>query len=125
MLEKVKEKLNTDNQMLKQISEYLIERCNREPELIEKVLNEKKSLEQCSAYIDQEARKYLNSRNGYIAKEIVFGWVVHYFDEENIKFDTQPSKTITKTSDSKPKTTSRPIKRKEKQTAQSQQLSLF
>lgn len=59
------------------IKEYLKERCNRDPELEQK-FNEDQ-MESCISYIEKKAKDYLDSKNGAIKDEIVFGWAREYF----------------------------------------------
>ena len=47
------------------------------------MLNEDKSVSQLNGYINQEARKYLEGKNGYIQADTVVGWAIHYFTESN------------------------------------------
>lgn len=59
------------------IKEYLKERCNRDPELEQKFNEEQ--MESCISYIEKKAKEYLDSKNGAILDEIVFGWAREYF----------------------------------------------
>lgn len=59
------------------IKNYLMERCNHDPELEEK-FNED-GMEDCCKYIEDKAKEYLNSKNGAIKDEIVYGWAREYF----------------------------------------------
>lgn len=63
--------------MEKIIKEYLKERCNRDPELEQK-FNEDQ-MESCISYIEKKAREYLDSKNGAIKDEVVYGWATEYF----------------------------------------------
>ena len=71
---------------LKCISDYLIKFIDEEPIFAEKVLDEKKSMNQMMDYILSEAKKEANGNAACIPDETVFGWAVHYFDEKEIKF---------------------------------------
>lgn len=87
MLEKVKEKLKTDNQVEEAIANHLISFCEKEISFADKILNEKKSLAECMEYIKFEARKQAIGNAAVIDRDTVFGWAVHYFDEEDLEFD--------------------------------------
>lgn len=38
-------------------------------------------LDKCIKYITDEAKKMLNGKNGAIEDKVVFGWAVHFYDE--------------------------------------------
>ena len=86
-IELVKEKLKTDNKTLKVIADHLIEHCVIEPEFKNKIMNDKKSLEECMQYIMSEAKKQSINGSAMIDNETVFGWAIHYFDEEELQFE--------------------------------------
>lgn len=82
---------------------------------------------QLKKYISKEAKKYLKSGEGGIADEIVYGWAIHFIDE-NIQFEANKPEA------NKPKTNSsalpkaevvKPKKVKAKEKEQDKQLSLF
>lgn len=53
---------------------------------------ENKSIEECCKYIMQQAQKMYNKRvNGGIAidRKTVYGWAVHYYDEDDIKLEDE------------------------------------
>lgn len=86
-MERVKEKLKTENSVQKEIANYLISHCKKEPALMDKIMNEKKSLNECFEYIKSEAKKHAVGNAAVIDRDTVFGWAVHYFDEDNLKFE--------------------------------------
>jgi len=87
-MERVLEKLKTSDETLKDIADHVIEQCKKVPAFIEKVLNEKKTLEECYDYIVSEARKLKTEKSSCVrvADDVVYGWALHYFQEENLKF---------------------------------------
>jgi hypothetical protein len=58
---------------------------NASDELAEKINNGKKTLAGCWKYITSEAKKYLKNNSGAVEDEVVFGWAVHYFEEDSIE----------------------------------------
>ena len=73
--------------MEKVIKKYLDEKASQDQAFAEKYANEKKSISQCVEYIKSEARKKIKGSAGHIDDDVVFGWALHYYDEENIKFE--------------------------------------
>ena len=63
-------------------------RAEQDPAFAEKLNNPKKSIEECCSYIASEAyRQKINMA----APEEVFGWAVHYYDEEEVAFKKTPA----------------------------------
>ena len=60
----------------------------------ERYKDEKKSLDECIKYITAEAKKKIKNGGVWLEDDVVFGWAVHYYQEENIKVD--PVKTQVK-----------------------------
>lgn len=85
-MERVTNKLKTDNEALKMIADYLIDFANKELSFKEKILNEKKTLDDCFEYIKSEARKLAENNSAMVDDKTVFGWAVHYFDEDNLEW---------------------------------------
>lgn len=92
MLEQVKTKLKTNDETLKLVADELIKRCETEPALIEKVLNEAKTLAECWDYIKSEAKKKAIGGAVAISDSEVFGWATHYFWEENLEWKKPKAK---------------------------------
>lgn len=123
-MEKIKEKLKTEDGALKLIAEHLIKHCEAEPIFKEKIMDENKSLEECFRYIKSEARKESKGNTAVVEKEKVFGWAIHYFDEKDLKFDLQTARVST--SNEKPKVQiKKPEKKEKKEKIVKEQLSLF
>lgn len=77
---------------------------------------------QLKKYISKEAKKYLKSVDGGIEREVVYGWAVHFIDE-NIQPEANKPKT---NSSALPKAqVVKPKKVKAKEKEQDKQLSLF
>lgn len=73
-------KAATDNQKL--ILNYLEQ--NASDMLVEKINNGKKTLSECWSYITGEARKRAVSGCAVIEDREVYGWAVHFFQEDKI-----------------------------------------
>lgn len=68
---------------IKIIADYLLTR----DDLKEKLENPKKTLSEMFKYILTEARKCAEEGCACIDNETVFGWAVHYYDEDNVEFN--------------------------------------
>jgi hypothetical protein len=92
----------------------------------ERYKDEKKSLDQCVKYIMAEAKKQAKGGCAAIEDAVVFGWAVHYYQEENIKVDENVKAKVTTPKVEKPKEV-KPIKAlvKDKNTNKCVQLDLF
>lgn len=68
------------------VSEALAEKINNgvKVEKDGKTLISKKSLAGCMNYIYEEARKQAKNNVAVIEDQVVFGWAVHYFEEDSI-----------------------------------------
>ena len=99
------------------VIDYLLSR----EDMNEKYLNEKKSLTEMIDYIRSEAKKQSEDGVAMIENEEVYGWAIHYWDEENLKVeDTKDySKRPTKKEEVK---TEKPVK---KEWVPEGQLTLF
>lgn len=80
---KMELKLNAKTENEKIILAYLQQ--NASDELTEKINNGEKTLAQCWEFITKEAKTYLNGKSGGIEDSVVFGWAIHFFEEDDIK----------------------------------------
>ena len=74
------------------IKNYLDGRAKEDSLFAETYKKENKSIEECCKYIMQQAQKMYNKRvNGGIAidRKTVYGWAVHYYDEDDIKLEDE------------------------------------
>lgn len=71
------------------IKKYLDERAAQDPQFAISYAKPNKNLDECVDYIMSEARKEIKGSSGYLEDEKVFGWAVHYYDEDNIKVEKQ------------------------------------
>lgn len=69
-----------ENQKL--VLAYLEE--NASDVLVEKINSGKKTMDDCWNFIMKCAEKELNKKNGAIRDDVVFGWAVHFFEEDSI-----------------------------------------
>lgn len=110
------------NPTIKCIGEYLKSR----EDLSEKLENPKKSLDEMYKYIIGEASKQCAETCVAIEGDTVFGWAVHYYDEDNIKI--QKVKTNVKSTPQSVSTPNKQVKKdKPKKVKQNDtiQLNLF
>ena len=70
------------NTFEKIIKDYIESACKTDAVLAGKYEKSGKDIEGCCKYIKSEARKKAQNGCAVIADAEVFGWAVHYFDEE-------------------------------------------
>ena len=87
---------------------------------------ESKSLDECLKYITSEARKQAKNGCAAIEDAVVYGWAVHYYQEDNIKADNVKAKVVAPKAD-KPVKEIKPIKAlvKDKKENKCVELDLF
>ena len=92
----------------------------------ERYKDEKKSLAECAKYIMAQARKQAKGGCAAIEDAVVYGWAVHYYQEENIKVDENVKAKVVTPREEKPKEV-KPIKAlvKDKETNKCVQLDMF
>ena len=76
-------KLEAKNNNEKLIKAYIEN--NASEELVNKINNGSKTLSGCWNYITAEARKKAVGNCACIKDKVVYGWAVHYFEEDIIK----------------------------------------
>ena len=70
------------------IKDYLDERASKDELFAKSYAKTKKNIDECYDYIVGEARKQCkHSDSVCISDDVVFGWAVHYYDEDDIKVD--------------------------------------
>lgn len=121
------------------IQTYLENRAKEDSLFAETYKKENKSIEECCKYIMQQAQKMYNKRvNGGIAidRKTVYGWAVHYYDEDDIKLEgelervevaapTTIQNPISKEKPVQKKTERKKTKQELQKIFESRQLSLF
>ena len=73
-----------------EIVKYLISRTD----MNDKYLNEEKSLKQMIDFITNEAKKKSENNMAMIKADVVFGWAIHYWDEDNKDLDLSSSDNV-------------------------------
>lgn len=73
-----------------EIVKYLISRTD----MNDKYLNEEKSLKQMIDFITNEAKKKSENNMAMIKDDVVFGWAIHYWDEDNKDLDLSSSDNV-------------------------------
>ena len=121
------------------IKNYLDSRAKEDSLFAETYKKENKSIEECCKYIMQQAQKMYNKRvNGGIAidRKTVYGWAVHYYDEDDIKLEgelervevaapTTIQNPISKEKPVQKKNERKKTKQERQKMLESRQLSLF
>lgn len=121
------------------IQTYLENRAKTDSLFAETYKKANKSIKECCKYIMQQAQKMYNKRvNGGIAidRKTVYGWAVHYYDEDDIKLEGElervevaaPSTIQNPISKEKPvqkKNERKKTKQERQKIFESRQLSLF
>lgn len=68
------------------IKDYLDERARQDELFAKSYAKSNKNIDECYEYIVSEARKQCKDSDSIcIPDDVVFGWAVHYYDEDNIK----------------------------------------
>lgn len=75
------------------IKKYLAQRALTDDSVARNMKKEGKSIKGCCDYIKSQARKLAKGGCAMIEDDVVFGWAVHYYDEDNIK-DTKPVEAV-------------------------------
>ena len=83
--------LKADNLYEKAILEYLEN--NASDALVEKINSSDKTLKGCMAFVKGEAQKEAQNGMAMIEDKVVFGWAVHFFEEDAIKEGAKPEYT--------------------------------
>lgn len=68
------------------IKDYLDERARQDELFAKSYAKSNKNIDECYEYIVSEARNQCKDSDSIcIPDDVVFGWAVHYYDEDNIK----------------------------------------
>ena len=68
------------------IKDYLDERASKDELFAQSYAKTNKNIDECYDYIVGEARKQCKDSDSIcISDDVVYGWAVHYYDEDNIK----------------------------------------
>lgn len=119
------------------IKNYLDDRAKEDSLFAEAYKKANKSIKECCKYIYSQARKLAKGSNSVgIDDAIVYGWAVHYYDEDDIKLEDElgrvevaaPTTIQNPISKEKPvqkKTERKKTKQERQKMLESRQLSLF
>ena len=112
------------------IQTYLENRAKTDSLFAETFKKANKSIEECCNYIYSQARKLAKGSNSVgIDDATVYGWAVHYYDEDEIKVDGVESRVEVATSEpasvEQPKPQPKPVQKRRRGEDNSLQLSLF
>lgn len=77
------------------IKKYLDERAKSDPLFAPTYAKKNKSIDECCAYIMSEAKKKAVKGCAAISDDVVYGWAVHYYDEDSIKVTGAPKAKVT------------------------------
>lgn len=113
--------LKASNDYEKAILDYL--ESNASDALAEKINNGNKTLAQCFAYIRGQAQKEAKNNCAMIEDKVVYGWAVHFFEEDEIEAEVKVKAKAT----SEPKEIVKKTEKKQTKTVEKneEQLSLF
>ena len=81
-----------------------------------------KNIKECCKYIVSEAKKVKDGQVSVVEDATVYGWAMHYYDEDDIKIDDVPK---VKVSTPTPRTTVKPTPKPEPEKPKERQLSIF
>lgn len=76
--------LQAENAYETAVLKYLEE--NASDALVAKINSGQKTLQSCFDYIRGEAKKQAKGGCAMISDAVVFGWAIHYFEEDSIKY---------------------------------------
>lgn len=77
------------------IKRYLDERAKSDPLFATTYAKKNKSIDECCAYIMQQAKKQAVKGCAAVSDDVVYGWAVHYYDEDSIKVTSAPKAKVT------------------------------
>lgn len=86
---------HTSNGMLKCIGNYLLEQFKKDEVLKNCYKDRKITLEAIECYVNTCANKYLNGVNGGVEDKVVYGWVLHYVQDEKVEITEAATVTLT------------------------------
>lgn len=114
------------------IQTYLENRAKTDSLFAETYKKANKSIKECCKYIYSQARKLAKNGNAVgVDESTVYGWAVHYYDEDNIKVDKVQERTevVAPAAESakveQPKLQLKPQQKRKRGDDNSLQLSLF
>lgn len=96
-------KTTNNNSFQDTIKAYLDKRAAEDSLFAVTYAKENKNIKDCCSYITSQAKKQASNGCAMIEDDVVFGWAVHYYDEDDIKVE-KTSNTRSEVKTSAPKT---------------------
>lgn len=78
------------------IKKYLAQRSLTDDSVARNMKKSNKSIKGCCEYIKKKAREAAKDNVAMIADEVVYGWAVHYYDEDNLQEEKKPMPAVAK-----------------------------
>ena len=94
----------TNNSQQDKIKAYLDKRAQEDSLFAVTYAKENKNIKDCCSYITSQAKKQAINGWAMIEDDVVYGWAVHYYDEDDIKVE-KTSNTRSEVKTSAPKKT--------------------
>lgn len=94
----------TNNSFQDTIKAYLDKRAKEDSLFAVTYAKENKNIKDCCTYITSQAKKQASNGCAMVEDDVVFGWAVHYYDEDDIKVE-KTSNTRSEVKTSAPKKT--------------------
>lgn len=117
-----------NNSQQDKIKAYLDKRAQEDSLFAVTYAKENKNIQDCYSYITSQAKKQAINGCAMIEDDVVYGWAVHYYDEDDIKVDKTSNMRVS-VNNSAPKTEVKKeppkAKLKPKKKEDVNQLSLF
>ena len=115
------------------IKDHLDMMAEQDAAFAERYKDEKKSLDKCIQYITSQAKKQAKGGCAAIEDAVVYGWAVHYYQEDDLEIDKVKAKVVVPKNKEEPKQVSvkkeiKPIKalvKDKKNNSKCVQLDLF
>ena len=85
------------------IKAYLDKRAEEDSLFAVTYAKENKNIKDCCSYITSQAKKQASNGCAAISDDVVFGWAVHYYDEDDIKVEKTSNMRVS-VNNSAPKT---------------------
>jgi hypothetical protein len=79
--------MSANNSFQDTIKAYLDKRAEEDSLFAVTYAKENKNIKDCCSYITSQAKKQASNGCAAISDDAVFGWAVHYYDEDDIKVE--------------------------------------
>lgn len=85
-----------ENDISKKVGLFLSKQFETDNVLANCYKDRKITLEDIYEFIYKSAEKYLNNKSGAISEDVVYGWSIHFIQDENVKVPEKESFKLTK-----------------------------